>query len=274
MRGRLRANSAPSHTRSGAHQRARAGHLMGSASAACEVDMSNGWDESAEAWIAEIGEAGDWARQHVLDPALLERIARRRYRHALDVGCGEGRMCRILRARAIQSVGIDPTAALLERARALDPSGDYQSARAEALPFADAEFDLVLSCLTLVDIADFRQAFREMVRVLEPGGTLLIANLTSFTSTSAKGSVRDADGRFLYFPVDRYLDEFPMWVAWKRIRIENWHRPLSAYMSELLHHGLKLVYFDEPPPRTGEAEAIANYRRAPWFLVMEWQKPG
>ena len=235
--------------------------------------MGNGWEESAEAWIAAVGERGDWARQHVLDPALLERIAQRRYWRALDVGCGEGRMCRKLQARAIPTVGIDPTAALLERARALDPGGDYRAAGAEALPFADGAFDLVLSCLTLIDIPDFRQALREMVRVLEPGGTLLIANLTSFASTSANGSVRDADGRFLYFPVDRYLEEFPMWVAWKGIRIENWHRPLCAYMGELLHHGLSLVHFDEPAPVGGDAEVAANYRRAPWFLVMEWQKP-
>jgi SAM-dependent methyltransferase len=235
--------------------------------------MNNGWDESAEAWITALGESGDWARQYVLDPALLGRIAQRRYRRAVDVGCGEGRMCRMLQARAILTVGIDPTAALLDRARALDPSGDYRAASAEAMPFADGEFDLVLSCLTLIDIPDFRHAFREMVRVLEPGGTLLIANLTSFTSTSASGSIRDANGRFLYFPVDRYLDEFPMWIARKGIRIQSWHRPLSAYMSELLRHGLRLVHFDEPAPIAGDADVATHYRRAPWFLVMEWQKP-
>jgi ubiquinone/menaquinone biosynthesis C-methylase UbiE len=234
--------------------------------------MSNGWDASAEAWITALGEGGDWDRRNVLDPALVERIAQRRYRRAVDVGCGEGRFCRILQARGIPTVGIDPTAALLGRARALDPHGNYRLARAEALPFADGEFDLVLSCLTLIDIPDFRQALREMVRVLEPGGTLLIANLTSFTSTSACGPITDADGRFVHFPVDHYMDEFPMWVAWKGIRIENWHRPLSAYMSELLRRGLKLVHFDEPVPRTGEADRAALYRRAPWFLVMEWRK--
>ena len=34
--------------------------------------MSNGWDESADAWIAALGEGGDWARQNVLDPALAD----------------------------------------------------------------------------------------------------------------------------------------------------------------------------------------------------------
>jgi len=237
--------------------------------------MSNGWDESAEAWIAVVGERGDWARQHVLDPAVLERIERRRYRRAIDVGCGEGRMCRAMQARSIPTVGIDPTAALLERARSLDPGGDYRLALAETLPIADEKFDLVLSCLTLIDIADFRHALREMVRVLEPGGTLLIANLTNFISTtSANATIRDADGKFVHFPVDRYMEEFSMWVEWDGIRVKNWHRPLSAYMGELLRHGLRLVHFDEPVPVAADAAADADYRRAPWFLVMEWEKSG
>jgi len=32
------------------------------------------------------------------------------------------------------------------------------------------------------------------------------------------------------------------------------------------------VYFDEPAPIAGDPEVAARYRRAPWFLVMEWQK--
>ena len=34
--------------------------------------MSNGWDTSAQAWIDSLSERGDWGREHVLDPALLE----------------------------------------------------------------------------------------------------------------------------------------------------------------------------------------------------------
>jgi hypothetical protein len=35
--------------------------------------MNNGWDQSARARIASMGERGDWARQHVVDPVMLER---------------------------------------------------------------------------------------------------------------------------------------------------------------------------------------------------------
>src|SRR5690349_5255310 len=128
----------------------------------------NGWEQSAAAWIAEQGEHGDWARQNILDPVMLERVRARAFKRALDVGCGEGRFCRMLQARGISAVGIDPTPALLNVAIARDPAGRYQLAGAEALPFADASFDLVISYLTLIDIHDFRAAIGEMVRVLEP----------------------------------------------------------------------------------------------------------
>jgi SAM-dependent methyltransferase len=236
--------------------------------------MDNGWDQSAQAWIASMGERGDWGREHVLDAVMMWRLEGRRFTRALDVGCGEGRFCRMLGAKGIATVGIDPTRDLLEQARKRDPGGDYRLGRAEALPFEPGSFDLVVSYLTLIDIPDFRTAIREMARVLKPGGTLLIANLNSFTSAcSATGWIRDAEGRGLYYPVDRYLDEFPDWFEWKGLRIENWHRPLSAYMGALLGAGLRLVHFDEPEARSGDPERRATYRRAPWFLVMEWERP-
>src|ERR1700761_2821180 len=137
--------------------------------------MTDGWDESAEAWIRDMGAQGDYARQFVLDAPMIERIRQRTYRTALDVGCGEGRFCRILTGLGIKATGIDPTDALLNMARQHHPDGDYRGGRAEALDFADASFDLVVTYLTLIDIPDIRRAIAEMARVLRPGGTLLIA---------------------------------------------------------------------------------------------------
>lgn len=233
----------------------------------------SGWDQSAQAWIASLGERGDWSREHVLDPVMLGRLAGRPFEHALDVGCGEGRFCRMLKDAGIATIGIDPTKALIEEARRRDPDGDYWLGRAEALPFEAARFDLVVSYLTLIDIADFRVAIREMARVLKPGGTLLIANLTSFFSACcSQGWVKDAAGVRLHYPVDHYLDEFPSWVEWSGARVENWHRPLGAYMATFLDNGLRLSFFSEPEPVSGDPLRQAIYRRAPWFVVMEWRR--
>jgi SAM-dependent methyltransferase len=235
--------------------------------------MTNGWNDSAAAWIADMGEHGDFSRRYVLDPVMLARATRQTAKAALDVGCGEGRFCRMLKARGIAVTGLDPTAALLSEARRRDPDGTYVDGEAEALPFAAGAFDLVVSYLTLIDIPDVRRAISEMVRVLSPGGRLLIANLTSFnTAGVGNGWVKDASGNKLHFAMDRYMEERFAWIDYRGIRVLNHHRPLSTYMQLLLGQGLRLTYFDEPIPVPGAPARAQDYGRVPWFLVMEWMK--
>lgn len=232
-----------------------------------------GWKSSAKAWIADMGETGDFGRQHVLDAVMVERLRGLPKGTALDVGCGEGRFCRILRREGFEPVGLDPTTELLAAARARDPEGRYVDGRAERLEFPDASFDLVVSCLSLIDIEDVATAIAEMARVLRPGGTLLVANLTSFTSACAdQGWVRDLLGRKKHFPVDDYLETKGHWVSWRGISIRNWHRPLSAYMGWFLGQGLALTHFDEPAPTGGDPAKADGYRRVPFYVVMEWRK--
>ncbi len=231
--------------------------------------MSDGWAESAAAWIAHLGDEGDFGRAQVLDRPMLERVARGGFATALDVGCGEGRFCRMLAERGISATGIDPTEPLIAEARRRDPAGDYRLGRAEQLDVADASFDLVVSYLSLIDIADPAAAITEMARVLRPGGSLLIANLAGFVT--AGGWSRDLLGR-RRFMLDRYLDPRAAWASWRGIRVRNWHRPLGAYMTLLLDAGLELRHFAEPAPYGGDARRAARYRRAPWFVIMEWHK--
>ena len=235
--------------------------------------MSNGWEASADAWIADQGETGDFGRRWVMDAPMMARAVLRPYRRALDVGCGEGRFCRMLQGLGIQTAGIDPTPALIQRARELDPHGDYRMEAAEALGFEDGAFDLVVSYLTLIDIPDAAAAIWEMARVLAPGGTLLIANLNGYNTAACAndlGWMRLPDGRRGYV-MDHYLEEKVGWVEWRGIRIHNWHRPLSTYMSLLLGQGLQRTHFAEPPAHGGDRKA--HYDRAPWFMMMEWTKP-
>ena len=228
---------------------------------------NNGWDDSAEAWIADMGDKGDFSRRHILDAPMLARIRNRGFQTALDVGCGEGRFCRMLAAEGIATTGIDPTARLLDAARARDPQGTYLQARAEALPLPDASFDLVVSYLTLIDIDDYASAIAEMARVLRPGGSLLIANLNSFSTAGGWTAEGQAATGYL---IDNYLDSRAEWVSWNGMLIRNWHRPFHLYMQALLANGLRLAHFDEPGPDGGDAQKSARYLRAPWLHVMEW----
>lgn len=233
-----------------------------------------GWKNSAKAWIADMGEQGDYGRRYVLDAPMIARLRGLDGGRALDVGCGEGRFCRILRAEGFDPIGLDPTVELLEAARARDPEGTYVEGRAEELAFADETFDLVVACLSLIDIEAADRGIAEMARVLKPGGTLLVANLTGFSSARARdGWQRDLLGRPKYFAMDRYLEARAKWEEWRGIRIINWHRPLKDYMQWFLAQGLVLTHFDEPAPAGGDPSRADRYRRAPWYVIMEWRKP-
>ncbi|MFC3123444.1 class I SAM-dependent methyltransferase [Pseudoroseomonas globiformis] len=237
------------------------------------ADTHGGWQASTEAWIREMGEAGDYGRRFVLDGPMLACIRGRGFRTALDVGCGEGRFCRLMQLEGISTVGVDPVEALISRARELDPTGEYRVGRAEALGMGSASFDLVVSYLSLIDIPDLSAGLAEMVRVLRPGGTLLIANLTSFATAGMPDGWHSEVGGEPRFVIDGYLEERAVWVAWRGIRVQNWHRPLSAYVGRLLGHGLQLVHFDEPAPEGGDPRDAAHYRRVPLFHLMQWRKP-
>lgn len=223
-----------------------------------------------------MGEHGDFGRRYVLDPVMLPRALALKPKTALDVGCGEGRFCRMLAQHGVETTGVDPTPSFIAHAQAKHAEGNYIEADGEKLPFDDGAFDLVVSYLSLIDIPDVAAAIAEMARVLKPGGALLIANLNGFNTAGAEtGWMRNAFGKLQYYPVDHYLDERAFWTEWRGIRIVNHHRPLQAYMQALIGQGLQLTHFEEPAPIAGAPQPKAErYRRAPWFLVMEWKKLG
>jgi ubiquinone/menaquinone biosynthesis C-methylase UbiE len=57
----------------------------------------------------------------------------------------------------------------------------------------------------MVDFPDFRAAIRESARVLRPGGTFVVANLSFITAST--GWERDAEGKRLFRRVDNYAEE-------------------------------------------------------------------
>ena len=87
----------------------------------------------------------------------------------LDLGCGTGRNLPLLPPRTI---GLDPSAEALARARRRAPGALLVQGSAEALPFRDGCFDTVVSGLTLCSVPDAVSGLAEVRRVLRAGGSL------------------------------------------------------------------------------------------------------
>jgi SAM-dependent methyltransferase len=76
-------------------------------------------------------------------------------------------------------VACDLSPGLLARGRAATgPGVEWVLADATALPFADGDFDVVLSCIGAMFAADQEAAAGELLRVCRPGGTIAMANWT------------------------------------------------------------------------------------------------
>ena len=96
----------------------------------------------------------------------------------LDVACGTGALTEAVCERVQPGgrvVGLDANPSMLAVARRKKLDVEWREARAEALPFADAAFDAVVSQFGLMFFDDRAQALREMQRVLRPGGRLAVA---------------------------------------------------------------------------------------------------
>lgn len=121
--------------------------------------------------------AADYAAHRQVHPgvlaALLETSALGPTSRVLEVGCGSGNYAAAIRRSVGCGVsGVDPSAGMLERARAQAPALDLLEGRAEALPFADGAFDLVYSVDVVHHLPDRPAFFAEAARVLAPGGRL------------------------------------------------------------------------------------------------------
>lgn len=96
----------------------------------------------------------------------------------LDVACGTGALTRAAASRTGPSgavVGLDANPEMMAVARSKNMSIIWVEGRAEALPFADADFDAVVSQFGLMFFDDRPAALREMRRVLRPGGRMAVA---------------------------------------------------------------------------------------------------
>jgi ubiquinone/menaquinone biosynthesis C-methylase UbiE len=118
----------------------------------------------------------DDVRDRIVD-ALLRALGGGPSLSILELGAGTGRIGRPLAAHGVSYTGIDISPAMLERFRAVLPAG--ASARLiegdiMALPFADGSFNVVLAVHVFHLVPDWEAALDEALRVLEPGGTLVL----------------------------------------------------------------------------------------------------
>jgi SAM-dependent methyltransferase len=204
------------------------------------------WRDSAGADATQVRELAALLELRAGDPgqvaaraAYLELAGVAAGSRVLDVGCGSGAVTRAL-ARLVgptgRVVGLDPSPGLLAVAAELIErdgvagSVELRVGQAQALPFQDGAFDVVLAVTTLAHLPQAEQAIPELVRVARPGGRVGVFDL-------------DGDGVILAHP-DRALTRRIVAASSDHLIVDSWlARRLPSRLAELGLEGVGVRAF-------------------------------
>lgn len=137
---------------------------MGSAAAQGQL-----WGARAQDWATYVEQVCLPLFGAALDTARVTSGTR-----LLDAGCGAGLLALLATFRGARVTALDASPGLLAIARQRLPAADVREGDLGALPFADDSFDAVTAVNSLFYADDMGAAMRELVRVVRPGGRVVV----------------------------------------------------------------------------------------------------
>lgn len=205
------------------------------------------WERHAEQWAA-------WARRPHFDgywtesgPPFFELVPPPG-RRTIEIGCGEGRVTRDLKARGHRVVGVDVAPTLVRLAAEADPGGEYLQADAADLPFRDGSFDIAIAFNSLMDVDDMPAAVLEAARVLEPQGRFCVC-VTHPMRDAGRFEESGPDAplviRGSYFGKRRF--ELTVARAGLEMPFRGWTYALEDYVRAFEKAGFLIEALREPP---------------------------
>lgn len=244
-------------------------------------EKSTSWG-SVAAWYGEYLGNEDTFQIQVILPNLSRVLALKEGEHVLDLACGQGFFAREFAKTGAKVIGVDISPELIDQAKQHGGGVAYLVAPASKLAFArDAEFDVVVCVLALQNIEDLAAVYREVARVLKPGGRfLMVLNHPAFRVLKRSSWGWDEEAGVQYRRLDGYLSSAKILVDMhpgkgKSAHTISYHRSLQDFFKLLTTAGFAVTKLEEwishrkseRGPRQ-KAEDIAR-KEIPMFLLLE-----
>lgn len=216
------------------------------------MQLGHSWRANALAWTRAVRESRIESRQLATDRAIVEAVLALRPARVLDLGCGEGWLCRALAGQGIQVLGVDASAPLVEAAQAA--GGEFRCLAYDALPAHCAElgrFDALVCNFSLFE-EELEPLLVALRALLDTEGTLLIQTVHPWQARGEEG-YRDGwrQENFAAFG-----GEFTEPMPW-------YFRTLASWCALLKRSGYRLEAVCEPAhPHTGEPLSLLLEGRA------------
>jgi SAM-dependent methyltransferase len=166
--------------------------------------------EGYAGWASSYDEPGNQLLE-VEQPIVREILAGLPVGVALDAACGTGRHAAYLASLGHRVIGVDTSPEMLAVARAKVRDAELHEADLHDLPIDDGSVDLVVCAIALTHVPDLSRVLREFVRVLRPGGHLVISDARGIMGFIGAPLVKPtASGGFGYMqtfihPTSEYL---------------------------------------------------------------------
>jgi SAM-dependent methyltransferase len=227
----------------------------------------NPWDVHAAEYARFVAqrEQGDLSRDPLLS-RLLDLLGDLTGRDALDAGCGEGFLARLLATRGARVTGLDLSPRLIALARAKDPANaiDYRVAElSRPLPELVGRFDCIGSHLVLDEIPDHRGFAATLAALARPGARLALVFNNPYASV-VRGEIADYYANGAMAP---YAGLAALGIA-----ASHYHRTLEEYLDAFLSAGFRLVALADVVDQPGALPRLPVHARFPRFMVLAFDK--
>jgi 2-polyprenyl-3-methyl-5-hydroxy-6-metoxy-1,4-benzoquinol methylase len=260
-----------------------ANHAGGDRHRARKAGPQTDWAGVADWYDQLVGDKGSEYQQEVVFPGVLRLLGPVAGENILDLACGQGAFCRLLREKDAQVTGIDAARPLIQVAQQRsDPAIRYRVADALRLTEMSelaGRFDAVVCVLAIQNINPLDPIFQGVAACLAPGGRFVLAMMHPAFRGPHYTSWGWEEHKVQYRRVDRYLlprKEPIVTNPGKDATRFTWtfHRPLQTYIKSLARAGLLVNSLEEwpshkqsePGPRA-KAENTAR-KEIPLFMAI------